>query len=487
MEKKLPIVGQDDQEGADLAQEDLNDTPTLGLKGRVAIITLGCAKNQVDSEVILGVLSKAGFEIVSEIEAADIAVINTCGFLESAVRESVDCVLEVAQHKEAGRLRRVIVVGCMVERYRDELRRQLPEVDAFVGSNNLLEVVEAAHEQAQAKNVFDGIFKARDYLYDDTTPRLLSDAMHSAYIKISEGCSKPCSFCTIPSIKGKMRNRKSASVIKELEQLTAMGVKEVNLIAQDTSAYKDDSNGADLATLLEMIDQTGLLDWLRVLYAYPTGISDRLLTCISDLPSVCEYLDIPLQHSSPTVLKPMCRPLGNYAPKTIVDKIKTNTPDIHLRTTFIVGFPGETEEAISDLEAFVSSGYFSSVGVFTYSNEEGTPAFALDGQIAEEVKQERRERIMLAQQRVNSSRLAAYIGSTLPVLVEGTHPDTEILLSARTRFQAPEVDGRVIINDIKDSSDAKDKFEVEAGTFGVVEITEVAGYDLVGTLVSTKA
>ncbi len=448
-------------------------------RGRAAVVTLGCAKNQVDSELMLGALAGRGFEIVSDINRADVAVVNTCGFLQSAVKESIDCVLELSELKKSGQLRKLIVAGCAVERYKTEIQAALPEADSFLALDDLLKVAEVAG--GEFENVLDSA--ARPYLlYDESNPRVLSTASHTAYLKIAEGCNRPCTFCIIPQIRGEFRSRSIDSLLAEVKQLAARDVKEINLVAQDLSAFGNDRKGPNLTALLRAIDKQGLIPWVRLLYAYPIGIEKELLSAIVELPSVCEYLDLPLQHVSEALLKVMKRPLGRFSPRSIAEFIKSEAPTIALRTTFIVGFPGETEQDISELEQFISEGYFSSLGVFTYSPEIGTPAAQLDKQIPAKEKKIRRERLMQAQQKVVRAQLKKLKGQVLPVLLEGVHQDTDLLLQARTRFQAPEVDGVVLINDF-----AGPELKPQPGHIGQVEITGFAGYDLIGTLQDPNA
>jgi ribosomal protein S12 methylthiotransferase len=447
--------------------------------GRAAIVTLGCAKNQVDSEVMIGVLRNTGFEIVNDLAHADVAVVNTCGFLESAVKESVDCVLELSELKKSGSLRRLLVAGCMVERYKGDIRKALPEVDSFISLDGVLSVGQAAlgEDESLRDILHEG---ARPYfLYDETMPRHLASKRHMAYVKVSEGCNRPCAFCIIPQIRGAMRSRSIESIVREVQALGAQGVREMNLVAQDLTAFGSDATGGRLVDLLRAIDATHAAAWVRLLYAYPVGVDDELLRAIVDLPSICNYLDVPLQHASERVLKSMKRPIGRFGSRRFVEYVRATAPEIKLRTTFIVGFPGETEEDIRDLESFVQDGHFESVGVFTYSPEQGTDAYSLKDQVSEKEKRARRDRIMLAQQKVRVQRNQEYIGSELDVLIEGPHEETELLLSARSRFQAPEVDGNVLINDV-----AEGLGEIPAGHLGRVAITEVSGYDLVGTLVA---
>jgi ribosomal protein S12 methylthiotransferase len=447
--------------------------------GRAAVVTLGCAKNQVDSEVMVGVLRNTGFEIVNDLSRADVAVINTCGFLESAVKESVDCVLEMSELKKSGSLRRLIVAGCMVERYKGDIRKALPEVDSFISLDGLLGVGEAAvGDTGELRDMLNEAGRPY-FLYDDTMPRHLASKPHMAYVKVSEGCNRPCTFCIIPQIRGVMRSRSIESVVREVASLGSQGVKEINLVAQDLTAYGTDLGGGRLVDLLRQLDKAETMKWIRLLYAYPVGVDDELLDAIVQLPSVCNYLDVPLQHSSERILKEMKRPIGRFGSRRFVEYVRGRTPEVKLRTTFIVGFPGETEEDIADLERFIADGHFESVGVFTYSPEQGTPAFDLKGQVSEKEKKSRRDRLMLAQQRVRTERNKEYIGKELEVLVEGPHEETDMLWSGRTRFQAPEVDGTVLINDIKESCTNG----VGSGHLGKVIITDVSGYDLVGELV----
>ncbi|MBN8549166.1 MAG: 30S ribosomal protein S12 methylthiotransferase RimO [Deltaproteobacteria bacterium] len=485
MKSKLSIIGEPSggesccSSGVSMnVQEHDYAVEPQSFQGRAAVITLGCAKNQVDSEVMLGVLKNSGYEIVTDVSTADVAIINTCGFLESAIKESIDCILDVAEYKQSGRLRKLIVAGCLVERYKGDIKAELPEVDEFLAIDDVLKVSEAA--AGTLRNTLDSA--ARPYfLYDDNMPRYLASKRHTAYVKISEGCNRPCTFCIIPKIRGGMRSRTLESVVREVVSLGEQGVREVNLVAQDLTSYGTDLKGPNLAKLLQSLDASKAVDWVRILYSYPIGIDEELLDTIAASSHVCKYLDLPLQHSSEAVLKEMKRPLGRYSPRKVTEFIKSRHPSIHMRTTFIVGFPGETEADVADLEQFILEGHFSSVGIFTYSPEPGTPSHDMTGQVAEEEKKARRERLMLAQQSVVEKRLHSYVGTQLRVLVEGEHEETELLLTGRAEFQAPDVDGIVILND----SDC-DLATVQPGDFVQVEITEVAGYDLVGKVKSAE-
>jgi len=458
------------------------------------MVTLGCAKNLVDSEVMLGALRARGFRPIDIPEEADLIVVNTCAFLQSAVEEGIDRILEMAKLKESGRCRRLIVAGCMVERYRKDLESSLPEVDRFISTDELLSV---GDDGSTAEETFRAARRPY-FLYDESMPRVISTLGHTAYVKISEGCNRPCSFCIIPKIRGELRSRPLASVVSEIDSLVRQGVREINLVAQDLTAYGSDllkKPGASLlAELLREInsvkESTGADFWTRLLYAYPIGVTDELLKHISTLPAICNYLDLPLQHISNSVLKRMNRPLGERGTRGLIEQIATSAPEIALRTTFIVGFPGETEDDIRLLEEFVSAGYFTNVGVFSYSQEPESKAYTLEEQLDDELKEERRKRIMEAQQAVVAKRGEAYLGERLRVLIDDHHEDSDLLLSARAEWQAPETDGTVIINELPDSllSENGEEYEVERikGRFAEVEISEIAGYDLVGRLIEIK-
>ncbi len=488
----LRIVGQDPNNGgsghgacsAEPHLSVINDSRSgpaaAQFRGRASVITLGCAKNQVDSEVMLGVLRKNGFEIVSDLSVADVAVVNTCGFLQSSVKESIDCVLDVAQYKKRGRLRKLIVAGCMVERYKGDLRASMPEVDAIISIDDLLKVGDVATDTVGV-HLATG---ARPYfLYDETMPRQVTGPGHFAYVKIAEGCNRPCTFCIIPKLRGAMRSRPIDSIVSEVSDLALAGVKEINLVAQDSTSYGTDrKTGDDLKKLFRRLGTETKMPWIRLLYAYPIGIDAELLRTIVEVPNVCNYLDLPLQHASESVLKNMQRPLGKYSPRSIAELIRATSPEIALRTTFIVGFPGETEDDVAQLEKLVLDGFFSAVGVFTYSPEEGTPSAEMENQVPEKEKEDRRARIMLAQQKVVERRLNGMIGSKIEVLVEGAHEDTDLLLTGRSRQQAPDVDGTVIINDVVQADGVElTSDSIPVGSLGTVQVTEVAGYDLVGT------
>ena len=478
------------QEAGSIRAED-------GFAGNVALVTLGCAKNQVDSEVMLGVLRGRGFRPVPDAASADLIVVNTCGFLRSAVEEGIDTILDMAKLKTTGRCRKLVVAGCMVERYRDELKISMPEVDVFLSTDEILKVGDVTETTAEC---FDTARRPY-FLYDESMPRMLAEGGLSAFVKVAEGCNRPCTFCIIPKIRGGFRSRAIDSVVREVELLRQSGIREVNLVAQDLTAYGTDFPGnrgikSELPELLKRLSELAPPDeqfWIRLLYAYPIGVTDELIKQLLDLPHLCRYLDLPLQHISHAVLKRMQRPLGERGTRELIARIRAGAPLAALRTTFIVGFPGETEADVDALEAFVAEGHFAHVGVFTYSQEPGTPAHELEDQVDEAVKEQRRARVMEAQQRIVSARNSSLIGTVLPVIIEGEHEETDLLLSARAEWQAPETDGGIIINEIDDavlaacglsSEDSDYSLSKFGGTIGRVVITETAGYDLIGRLVS---
>ncbi|MBL7662964.1 30S ribosomal protein S12 methylthiotransferase RimO [bacterium] len=481
----LPIYPESTCSSADQTQPSGTVTKKAApFQGNVAFVTLGCAKNLVDSEVMLGVLLDQGYRAVENPEQADVIVVNTCAFLQSAVEEGIDKILEMAAYKKSARCRKLIVAGCMVERYRQQLQAEIPEVDRFVSTDELLKIGEEGSTTAEC---FDQARRPY-FLYDETMPRALSTGKHSAFIKISEGCNRPCAFCIIPKIRGGLRSRQQSSILSEFKLLLDHGVKEFNLVAQDLTAYGTDFPGnrgikSELADLLSNIDQISQDDfWVRLFYAYPVGTNQELIRQIIASQKICNYLDIPLQHVSNSVLKSMRRPLGEKGTRALIESIREAAPDLAIRTTFILGFPGETEADVEMLEEFVSAGHFTHVGAFTYSQEEEADSFTYPEQVPDQVKEARRARIMAAQKKVVDQRLAKLVGSEMKVLVDGFHPDTELLLSARTEWQGPETDGQVIINDVPE--EFANQLSDLQGKFVRVKITEVKDFDLIATLIS---
>jgi ribosomal protein S12 methylthiotransferase len=444
--------------------------PGAGLP-TVGMVSLGCPKNLVDGEVMLGRLQEAGHEVVADPGSADVIVVNTCAFIDRAKQESVDAILEMARQKEVGRARRLVVTGCMAQRYDAELRAEIPEIDATLGTGQVEDVVRAVGGASTSLEDAPG---APSWVYDHTAPRVLSTPPWLAYLKISEGCDYTCSFCIIPTLRGRHRSRTVEDILAEARTLAARGVRELVLVAQDSTRYGLDHGIRDgLAYLLRRLGKIDGLRWIRVMYAYPQTLTDPILDVIASEEKVVNYVDIPLQHASEAMLKRMKRPTGRGHLLGMIERIRERVPGVAIRTSFIVGFPGETEAELEELLEFVRAARFDNVGVFTYSHEEGTTAHGLGDPVPAEVKEERRERLMALQGELSAGRNAARVGERLEVLVEGTHPDTDLLLQGRFCGQAPEIDGQVIIND----------GTAAAGEFVTVEVTEAHPYDLVGRLV----
>lgn len=443
---------------------------------KIGVINLGCAKNLVDSEVMLGHLNRAGCSFVQDPAEADVIVVNTCAFIDAARQESLDTILEAAELKKTGRLKRLVVAGCMVQRYPGELRDSLPEVDAFIGLDELDRVVAAAGvEDRQALPPSDlPMLMPSTYLYDEHTPRDLATPTWTAYVKIAEGCDHSCSFCAIPSFRGSFRSRQPDGVRAEADALARRGVREISLIAQDSSHYGRDLGLVEgLAALLTELNDIERLRWIRLHYLYPNTITPRLIETMARLPRVVDYVDLPLQHAHPAMLKRMRRGGSARSHLELLGRFRDAMPDGALRSTFIVGFPGETEDEFAALLDFVGEARFDHLGVFTYSHEERTPAETMTDDVPEALKQERRGRLMELQMGLVLAANRKRVGRTTEVLIEGAHPETEHLLVGRTAGQALDVDGQVLIND----------GIAAPGTFARVELTDVAGYDLVGRIV----
>ncbi len=447
---------------------------------KVGFISLGCPKNLVDSEVMMGRLKQEGYEITSDAAEAETLVVNTCGFIDAAKKESIDAILEAARLKSEGKCQRLVVAGCLVERYRDELRAEMPEVDAFIGTSQLNDITTVADSRVNTRSlpVLPLGNQTATYLYDESTPRVLATPGHFAYVKIAEGCDRPCAFCFIPQMRGHFRSRRFGSVVAEAKQLAEQGVKELILVAQDSSRYGEDLGERDaLAHLMRELCRLEGVEWVRVMYTYPTHISDAFLDVLATEPKAVKYLDMPLQHASQNVLKLMKRGGNRESLERLIARVRERVPGIAVRTTFIAGFPGETEEDFEELLAFVKNVEFDRVGVFTYSDEEGTPAYELPGKVDPKVARKRRDRLMRAQSRISLRRNRARVGETLRVLFEGPSEETDLLWQGRAETQAPEIDGCVLIND------APDGLAPEPGQFFNVEITEAQEYDLVGRIV----
>jgi ribosomal protein S12 methylthiotransferase len=447
---------------------------------KIGFISLGCPKNLVDSEVMMGRLKQAGYEITSNEAEAETLVVNTCGFIDSAKKESIDAILEAARMKADGKCQRLVVAGCLVERYRDELRAEIPEVDAFIGTNQIDEITTAADARVNTRSlpVVTIGNQSATYLYDESTPRVLATPQHFAYVKIAEGCDRPCAFCFIPQMRGHFRSRRFGSVIAEARSLVEQGVKELVLVAQDSSRYGEDLGLQDgLADLLRELARLEGVEWVRVMYAYPTHVSDAFLDVMASEPKACKYLDMPLQHASQKVLKLMRRGGNRESLERLIARVRERVPGIAVRTTFITGFPGETEEDFAELLKFVRNVEFDRVGVFAYSDEEGTPAFDLTDKVDRKTAERRRAALMKEQRKISRRRNRARVGSTLRVLFEGASNETDLLWQGRSETQAPDIDGCVLIND------APEGVVPQPGDFVNVLITGAQEYDLVGEIV----
>jgi ribosomal protein S12 methylthiotransferase len=447
---------------------------------KVGFISLGCPKNLVDSEVMMGRLQASGYEITADAGEADTVVVNTCGFIDSAKRESIEAILEAAKLKTEGGASRLIVAGCLVERYRDELKAEMPEVDAFIGTNQINDILAVCDPQTNTRSlpVLPLGNQSATYLYDESTPRVLATPQHYAFIKIAEGCDRPCAFCFIPQMRGHFRSRRFGSIVAEAHQLAEEGVKELILVAQDSSRYGEDLEKQDaLAHLLRELSHTEGIEWVRVMYTYPTHISDAFLDVLAEEPKAVKYLDIPLQHASQNVLRLMKRGGNRESLERLIQRVRARVPDIGVRTTFITGFPGETAEDFGELLQFVKNVEFDRVGVFTYSDEEGTPAFELPNKVDPKIAKQRRDRLMKEQSRISLRRHKAMVGQTVRVMFEGEANESELLWQGRLETQAPDIDGCVLIND------APEGFVPISGELVNVLITEAQQYDLVGRIV----
>ena len=477
-------------------------------------MSLGCPKNLVDSEVMMGMLAQAGAELTPNAEDADVIVVNTCSFIGSAQQESIDTILEMARHKTGGKAKRLVVAGCLVERFRDEIRKNIPEVDAVVGTGELEKILAAAgvaeptrapspfniltsdilspkittsrpegdHRRGQgrfARDAWDGaVADLPNYLYDDHTPRVLTTPRSSAYIKIAEGCDHPCSFCIIPQLRGQFRSRRFESVIAETERLAQSGVREITLIGQDTTCYGEDLGLIDgLALLLEKLAGIEGLQWIRFLYAYPNKITGRLLETIAAHDNICSYIDVPLQHASATVLKRMKRGGGADLFLRSIEKMRRVIPGVTLRTSFIVGFPGETEKEFEELCGFAKEAAFDWMGAFGYSDQEGAGAFDHDKKIPPREIESRRKALMSIQKKISRAKTKTLIGREFDLLLEGTSTESDLLLEGRTAMHAPEIDGKVFVNDYPEGNEPKE------GEFYRCRVTAAHDYDLVAEIV----
>jgi ribosomal protein S12 methylthiotransferase len=478
---------------------------------KIGLLSLGCPKNLVDGEVMLGIAREAGHEITPDSANADVIVVNTCAFIDNAKQESIDAILEMAALKRDGT--RLVVTGCLAERYRDELRREIPEIDAVLGTGEVPKILDAiggSNEIGAGDSGFGALepepkpvpltFHTKrspqlvpaprpeprgptppDYIYDADTPRLLTTPSHFAYVKIAEGCDYTCAFCIIPTLRGSYRSRTLDSIVREARSLAARGVRELLLISQDTSFYGiDKGERGGLARLLRELNTIEELTWIRLLYLYPTTITDDVLDALAECEKVCRYVDLPLQHAASGVLKRMRRPGNRRIYDKLLARIRDRVPGVTLRTTFIVGFPGETEADFAELEGFVADTRFDHVGVFTYSHEEGTGAFAATDDVPARTKKKRREALMARQKRIVAARQKGRLGDEVAVMIDGPSPEHELVLQGRTEGQAPDIDAVVYLTDC-------DPDTYRAGELIRARVVEARGYDLVAAPVEMPA
>lgn len=437
------------------------------------LVSLGCAKNLVDSEVILGAMTAAGWQLIDDGERADVLIVNTCGFIQAAVEEAIGEIFELVKIKEKFPSKYLVVVGCLVQRYKEKLAEDLPEVDLFVGTEGAEEIA-ALIEQLKRGNLERRVILPQLYLMTHETPRVISTPPFRAWLKITEGCNNRCSYCMIPSIRGGLRSRSLDDLVKEAKKLEDLGVKELSLIAQDSTAYgKDLGVNVSLESLVQQLLEQTTIPWLRLLYLYPTGVTDELLALMAINDRVLPYLDIPMQHVNDGILKAMNRRYTKTLLFQLVERIRNRVPDVTIRTTFLVGFPGESERAFLEIEDFLRKVHIDHVGVFAYANEEGAPSERYVRQVTEKVKRRRVESLLAVQAELSAEIQKKYVGRIEPVLVEGLSSETDLLLQGRTRFQAPEVDGCVLINDGVAS----------LGEIVQVAITDAQVYDLVGGII----
>ena len=459
---------------------------------KVGMVSLGCPKNLVDSEVMLGLAEQAGHSLTADARDAEVLIVNTCAFIDRSKQESVDAILEMAELKKTGNCQRLIVTGCLAERYRDELKEQIPEIDALLGTGEVPAIVSALgaapahhahpakpgavpmtlHRKAARHQPLGSRTELPTYIYDAATPRHLATPRHYAYVKIAEGCDYTCAFCIIPRLRGHYRSRPAPEIVREAQQLAARGVKELLLISQDTTFYGNDrgERGA-LGRLLRELNGVEGLEWIRLLYLYPTTIDAGMLDAMAESDKVCKYIDLPLQHASDAVLKRMKRPGTRKSYERLLSDIRSRMPGAALRTTFIVGFPGETDADIDELEAFITTVGFDHVGVFTYSHEEGTAAGDMADDVPGAVKRKRRDRLMARQQAIVEAAQQARVGQTVRILVDGPSPEHDLVLRGRLATQAPDIDPMVYLTDC-------DPSDLRAGQFLDAELVGARGYDL---------
>jgi len=442
---------------------------------KVGFVSLGCPKNLVDSEVMLGTLARQGYSITAQKEDADVIVVNTCGFIDSAKKESIDTILEMAGLKNGGNCKKLVVAGCLAERYRNEIQKEIPEIDFIFGPDELGKILEAVQlNGAAVPDVsIDALYNSKEV---PTIPRILTTPSYMAYLKISEGCDHVCTFCAIPGFRGRFRSRSVADLVAESRRLAEQGVRELVIVSQDTMAYgKDLGMPNGITTLLRELVEIDGLKWVRFLYCYPNMVSDELVRLVAEEDRLCKYFDIPYQHASRSVLDRMKRGGNREIYERQIEGIRERMPDAGLRTSFIAGFPGETEDDFNEMLSFMKNVRFDNVGVFLYSDEEGTGAFDLDQKVPRSTATQRRNRLMKEQKKISKARLQGMVGRRVEVLLEGRSEESDLLLQGRMETQAPDIDGRVLINDAGDRN-------VATGGFYEVEITESLEYDLIGKI-----
>ena len=451
---------------------------------KVGFVSLGCPKNLVDSEVMMGILAREGFQLTARADEAEVLVVNTCSFIEAAQKESVDAILEMAEHKKFGAAKKLIVAGCLVERFREQILEQVPEVDAVIGTGEVERILEAVEGELRVLSAQPPAF-----LYHDLTPRIVTTPKHAAYIKIAEGCDHPCTFCIIPELRGAFRSRRFESVVREAENLARAGAREITLIGQDTTSYGEDFGLRDgLAQLLEKLARVEDLLWVRFLYAYPNRVTQKLLDTIAAHPRLAKYMDMPLQHASRDVLARMKRGSNGEAFLKLLERIRTTIPGVSLRTSFIVGFPGETEDDFKELCDFVKAAKLDWMGVFEYSDVDNAESFALDKKVDAQTITGRRNQLMAIQRKISrtnlrekylSERPRARKSRTFTALIEGPSKDNPLVWEARLEGMAPEIDGKLYLTDVEVPGG-----EVAApGDVACVEITKSDAYDLIGRVV----
>jgi ribosomal protein S12 methylthiotransferase len=434
---------------------------------KLHLVSLGCSRNRVDSEVMVGTLLRDGWTSVDDPEQADAVVVNTCGFIASAKEESVDTILSMAEIKKTNPSLKLVVAGCLTQRYKTQLAKGLPEVDLFIGTDEFSRIGELLESNPHQGSIFA---KRTNYLYNEDMPRVNTLTAYSAYVKVAEGCQHNCAFCIIPAIRGRLRSRPIHSVVKEVMNLVDGGVQEINLIAQDLAAYGRDLDETDLLQLLRGLVKIDGLKWIRLLYVYPENISDEFLEFFAAEEKIVKYLDIPVQHGSNSVLKRMNRDVSREEIVATVYKLRSKVPSVAIRTSVMVGFPGETAEEFEDLKSLVQELKFDHLGCFAYSQEEGTVAGRMSDQVDDDTKQVRQDEIMSLQKDISREKLKRFVGKRIPVLVSGPSDESDLLWQGRMSVQAPEVDGVVYLND----------GPVKAGNIQFVEITDSYEYDLVG-------